>query len=231
MTPPTAAGMPGTPEVLEIPTPAGPARVHVRRPRGARGVVVLGHGAGGGLRSVDLTAAADTLAAAGWATALVEQPWLVAGRRVAGPPPTLDAAWVPVVRALRARGGRLATVPGPLVLGGRSAGARVACRTAATLRADAVLCLSFPLHLPGYADRPEKSRAPELRMVTDAGRPVAAVQGESDAFGGAAELAPYLPAGAVYPVVGTHTIPRGSATAVGLAVLDFTESVRRAYSG
>ena len=107
----------------------------------------------------------------------------MAGRRVAGPPPTLDAAWVPVVRALRARGGALATVRGPLVLGGRSAGARVACRTAAVLGADAVLCLSFPLHLPGYADRPDKSRAPELRLVTDAGLPIASVQGENDPFG------------------------------------------------
>lgn len=189
-------------------------------------MVVLGHGAGGGLRSVDLTAAVDTLVAAGWATALVEQPWLVAGRRVAGPPATLDAAWVPVVQALRARGGRLARVPGPLVLGGRSAGARVACRTAVTLRADAVLCLSFPLHLPGYADRPEKSRGPELRLVTDAGLPVAAVQGENDPFGGAGELAPHLPAGSVYPVVGTHSIPRRSAAAVGAAILDFTAPLR-----
>ena len=106
---------------VEISTPGGPARVHVHRPRGSRGAVVLGHGAGGGLKSVDLTAAVSLLQAEGWATALVEQPWLVAGRRVAGPPPTLDAAWVPVVTALRARGGPLARVPGPLVLGGRSA--------------------------------------------------------------------------------------------------------------
>jgi uncharacterized protein len=150
----------------------------------------------------------------------------VAGRRVAGPPPTLDAAWVPVVQALRSRGGALATVRGPLVLGGRSAGARVACRTAAVLGADAVLCLSFPLHLPGYADRPEKSRAAELRLVTEAGRPVASVQGVNDPFGTAAELAAYLPEGAVYPVTGTHSIPRGSAAAVAAAVLHFTGPLR-----
>ena len=149
----------------------------------------------------------------------------VAGRRVAGPPPTLDAAWVPVVGA-PVRGGALATVRGPLVLGGRSAGARVACRTAAVLGADAVLCLSFPLHLPGYADRPDKSRAPELRLVTEAGRPIAAVQGENDPFGTAAELAAYLPDGAVYPVTGTHTIPRASAAAVAAAVLHFTGPLR-----
>jgi len=229
MTATEAPGAGAVPEVFEVPTPAGPARVHVRRPPGARGAVVLGHGAGGGLRSVDLTVAVDTFADAGWATALVEQPWLVAGRRVAGPPASLDLAWVPVVRAIRARGGRLATVPGPLVLGGRSAGARVACRTATGLDADAVLCLSFPLHLPGYADRPDKSRAPELRLVVDAGLPLASVQGENDPFGGAAELAPHLPAGAVYPVVGTHSIPRGSAAAVAAAVLDFTQNLAREW--
>jgi predicted alpha/beta-hydrolase family hydrolase len=166
------------------------------------------------------------LEAEGWATALDEQPWLVAGRRVAGPPPALDAAWVPLVRALRARGGALATVRGPLVLGGRSAGARVACRTAVVLGADAVLCLSFPLHLPGYADRPDKSRAPELRVVTDAGLPIASVQGENDPFGTAAELAAYLPDGAVYPVTGSHAIPRSSAVAVAAAVLHFTGPLR-----
>jgi uncharacterized protein len=212
--------------LVEVPTPSGLARVHVCRPRGARGTVVLGHGAGGGLKSVDITAAASLLDAEGWATALVEQPWMVAGRRVAGPPATLDAAWVPVVQALRRPGGALHTVPGPLVLGGRSAGARVACRTAAVLRADAVLCLSFPLHMPGYADRPDKSRAPELRLVTDAGLPIASVQGENDPFGTAAELAAYLPDGAVYPVTGTHTIPRSSAVAVVAAVLLFTAPLR-----
>jgi predicted alpha/beta-hydrolase family hydrolase len=212
--------------VVEVATPGGPARVQVRRPRGARWTMVLGHGAGGGLKSVDLTAAWSALDAEGWATALVEQPWLVAGRRVAGPPPTLDAAWLAVVETLRSRGGALATVRGPLVLGGRSAGARVACRTAVGLRADAVLCLSFPLHLPGYADRPDKSRSPELRLVTDAALPIASVQGENDPFGTAAELAAYLPPGAVYPVAGTHTIPRSSAAAVSAAVLHFTGPLR-----
>jgi uncharacterized protein len=131
-----------------------------------------------------------------------------------------------VVQALRERGGALATVRGPLLLGGRSAGARVACRTAAVLGADAVLCLSFPLHLPGYADRPDKSRAPELRLVTDAGLPIASVQGENDPFGTAAELTAYLPDGAVYPVPGSHTIPRRSAAAVAAAVLHFTGPLR-----
>lgn len=177
---------------------------------------MLGHGAGGGLRSVDLTATVTALVRQGWATALVEQPWLVAGRRVAGPPPTLDAAWLPVVRWLRRRGGPLATVRGPLVLGGRSAGARVACRTAEALAADAVLCLSFPLHPPG---QPGKLRAHELALVTEVGRPIASVQGENDPFGTPAELQAYLPAGCVHAVPGSHTIPGSSAAAVTAAVL------------
>ncbi len=183
--------------------------------------MVVGHGAGGGLGSVDITSASVALAEEGWAVALVEQPWLVAGRRVAGPPKTLDSAWLPIVRALRRRGGALATVRGPLVLSGRSAGARVACRTAAELGADAVLCLSFPLHPPG---QPEKLRAPELALVTDRSLPIAAIQGERDPFGTPDELAAYLEQ--VYPVPGTHTIPRGSAALVAEAVLRFARLVR-----
>lgn len=100
--------------------------------------------------------------------ALVEQPWRVRGRKVAEAPPRLDAAWVDV----------LATMEGsPLVVGGRSAGARVACRTAAAVGADAVLCLAFPLHPPG---RPERSRLAELAAVPV---PVLVVQGDRDAFG------------------------------------------------
>ncbi|MEO3938338.1 alpha/beta family hydrolase [Dermatophilaceae bacterium Soc4.6] len=219
------------PEVaVEVATPTGPARVHVRRPDRPRGLAVLGHGAGGGLRSVDLTAAVLALVAQGWTTALVEQPWLVAGRRIAGPPRTLDAAWVPVVHALRAPGavldgvlnGVLDGVPGPLLLAGRSAGARVACRTATLLHADAVLALSFPLHPPG---RPERSRAFELALVLEAGLPIAVVQGEKDPFGGPAEVAAHLPAGCVHVVKATHTVPASSARAVGEAVAAFAGSV------
>ena len=213
--------------VVDVDTPAGPARVHVTRPRGARGLAVLGHGAGGGLGSVDLTAAATALTGAGWAVALVEQPWLVAGWRIAGPPKTLDAAWVPVVNALRRRGGALATVRGPLLLAGRSAGARVACRTADTLGADAVLCFSFPLHPPG---RPERLRATELALVTDADRAIAVVQGERDPFGGPGEVAAYLPGLGtgrqhLYAVPGTHAIPRSSAPLVEQAVAAFASTV------
>ena len=206
------------PSVVEVATPAGPARAHVRRPRGARGLAVLGHGAGGGLRSVDLTAAVEALDAAGWATALVEQPWLVAGRRVAGPPPTLDAAWVPVVRGLRARGGVLARVRGPLLLAGRSAGARVACRTADPLGADGVLCLSFPFHPPG---RPDRLRSGELALVLDAGRPLLVVQGERDPFGSPAEVSAVVPAERIRAVAGTHTVTAGAAGAVREAVTAF----------
>lgn len=132
------------------------------------GLLVLGHGAGGGVDALDLLAARDAAHAAGWRVALVEQPWRVRGRKVAEAPPRLDAAWVDV----------LATLQGaPLVVGGRSAGARVACRTAGVVGADAVLCLAFPLHPPG---RPERSRLAELTAVPV---PVLVVQGDRDAFG------------------------------------------------
>jgi uncharacterized protein len=99
----------------------------------------------------------------------------------------------------------------------------VACRTALALDADAVLCLSFPLHLPG---QPQKLRAHELALVTDAGVPIASVQGGSDPFGTAEELQAYLPAGCVYPVDGTHSIPKRSSAAVAAAVVDFLEPIR-----
>jgi hypothetical protein len=160
-------------DVVEIDTPHGTARAHVTKVRGATGGLVLGHGAGGGVGARDLTAAADAAAAEGFSVALVEQPYRVAGRRSPAPAAQLDAAWTAVVASLR--GGPLRRLP--LVTGGRSAGARVACRTAAATRATAVLCLAFPVHPPG---RPEKSRLAELDAVTV---PVLVVQGESDPFG------------------------------------------------
>jgi predicted alpha/beta-hydrolase family hydrolase len=129
---------------------------------------VLGHGAGGGVDALDLLAARDAAHAQGWRVARVEQPWRVAGKKVAVPPPKLDLAWVDVLKELSG---------GPLVVGGRSAGARVACRTAAEVGADAVLCLAFPLHPPG---KPERSRLEELTSVQV---PVLLVQGDRDAFG------------------------------------------------
>ncbi|PZT68600.1 hydrolase [Streptomyces sp. SW4] len=158
----------GTVEVVE--TDAGPARITWHPAPDARLVLAVGHGAGGGIEARDLRAIARVLPAHGVTVALVEQPWRVAGKKLAPAPKTLDTGWRGVWPAL--------TGPGlPVVSGGRSAGARVACRTAAELGARAVLALGFPLHPPG---RPEKSRAGEL---LGAGVPTLVVQGGNDPFG------------------------------------------------
>ncbi|MGW8847619.1 alpha/beta hydrolase family protein [Streptomyces xiamenensis] len=151
-------------------TPAGEARITWHRAAKARTVLALGHGAGGGIEAQDLVALAAELPARGVTVALVEQPWRVAGKRVAPAPKTLDAAW-------RALWPALEGMELPIIAGGRSAGARVACRTAAELGAHAVLALAFPLHPPG---RPERSRADELAAVR---APLLVVQGERDPFG------------------------------------------------
>ncbi len=187
--------------MLEVPTPAGPARLHVDGDA-AEGVLVLGHGAGGGVGAPDLVRAAATASAEGWAAVRVEQPWRVAGGRIAPAPPRLDEAWLAVLAQL----GEHVAASGPLVVGGRSAGARVACRTAVATGAAAVLCLAFPLHPPG---RPERTRAPEL---AGAGRPVVVVQGTRDPFGSAADVdALGLPGVEVVAVPGDHGLGRGSA--------------------
>ncbi|MER7458553.1 alpha/beta family hydrolase [Micromonospora sp. NPDC126480] len=156
----------------EIPTPRGPARVDVDLPAGSPvGLLVLGHGAGGGVDAPDLVAVRDAAVAAGLVVARVTQPYRVAGRRAPAPAGQLDEAWTAVVSALRERW------PGvPLVVGGRSSGARVACRTAPAVGAVALVALAFPLHPPG---RPERSRADEL--VT--GLPTLVVNGDRDPFG------------------------------------------------
>ncbi|MEU7132269.1 alpha/beta family hydrolase [Streptomyces sp. NPDC046261] len=160
-----------------MPTPAGDARVHWHLAPDARLVLALGHGAGGGVEARDLRALAADLPLTGVTVALVEQPWRVAGKRVAPAPKALDEAWRALWPALAA--------PGlPVVAGGRSAGARVACRTGAELGAVGVLALSFPLHPPG---KPEKSRAGEL---TGAGLPTLVVQGARDPFGRPEEFPP-----------------------------------------
>ncbi len=175
-----------------VPTPAGDARVTRFPARGKRrALLVLGHGAGGGVEAADLRALAAALPAAGVEVALAEQPWRVAGRRLAPAPKTLDAGWVPVVEKLRANAARGAKGGVPVLVGGRSAGARVACRTGADTGAAGVLALAFPLHPPG---RPEKSRAEELLGT---GLPTLVVQGATDPFGTAAEF-PKLP--------GTHRL-------------------------
>jgi predicted alpha/beta-hydrolase family hydrolase len=189
-------------DVVEIGTPHGPARAHVRDSAGGvRGTLLLGHGAGGGVESADLVAVAAEAVGAGWRVVLVEQPWRVAGRRIAVAPPKLDEGWAAVVDHLRARD----LLAEPLVMGGRSAGARVACRTAASHGAAGVLALAFPLHPPG---KPEKSRAGEL---TGVGVPLVVVQGETDAFGAPAALAAVLggqDGASVYAVPGDHSLKK-----------------------
>ncbi|SEF85265.1 hypothetical protein SAMN05216223_102254 [Actinacidiphila yanglinensis] len=156
-----------------VETPAGPARITWHRPAGrARCVLALGHGAGGGIQAHDLAALAAALPDRGVSVALVEQPWRVAGKKIAPAPKTLDTGWT-------AAWPRLAGPGLPVVAGGRSAGARVACRTAQALGAAAVLALAYPLHPPG---RPEKSRLDELAGAA-AVLPVLGVQGGADAFG------------------------------------------------
>ncbi|WP_432191610.1 alpha/beta hydrolase family protein [Streptomyces sp. bgisy027] len=158
-----------------IGTDAGDARITWHRAKKARLVLAASHGAGGGIGARDLVALAGVLPAHGVTVALVEQPWRVAGKKVAPAPKTLDVGWRGVWPALAA--------PGlPVISGGRSAGARVACRTAVELGAHAVLALSFPLHPPG---KPEKSRAEEL---LGAGVPTLVVQGGNDPFGTPAEF-------------------------------------------
>ncbi|MFE1246719.1 alpha/beta family hydrolase [Streptomyces sp. NPDC058735] len=156
-------------------TDAGTARITWHEAARARLVLAVGHGAGGGIEARDLKALAGVLPAHGVTVARVEQPWRVAGKKLAPAPKTLDAGWRGVWPALAAHGL-------PVVSGGRSAGARVACRTAVELGARAVLALGFPLHPPG---KPEKSRAAEL---LGSGVPTLVVQGGNDPFGRPAEF-------------------------------------------
>jgi predicted alpha/beta-hydrolase family hydrolase len=185
-TPPRAAS-------LDVQTPFGPARALVCAAVAARAALVLGHGAGGGVGAPDLRAAAEAAAAEGLAVALVEQPYRVAGRRTPPRAPQLDAAWTCVVEHLRAR-----ELNGlPLVVGGRSSGARVACRTAGATGAIAVVCLAFPLEPPARPGKPRPTRLAELDAVRV---PVLVVQGKNDRFG----IPPNGPARDVVTVAGDH---------------------------
>jgi uncharacterized protein len=157
--------------------------------------LVLGHGAGGGVNAADLQATAKAANAEGISVALVEQPYRVAGRKSQAPAPQLDAAWISVIEQLRED--QLAGHA--IIAGGRSAGARVACRTADQTGAAAVLCLAFPLHPPGKAGDPSKSRLHELDAVRV---PVLVVQGESDPFG----MPPDGPSRTVITVPGNHSL-------------------------
>jgi uncharacterized protein len=179
---------------VRIDTPHGPAQAHLHLADTPRAALVLGHGAGGGVGARDLVAVTEVAVAAAVSVALVEQPYLVAGRRAPAPPGQLDTAWTAVVEHLR--GAELEGLP--LIVGGRSLGARVACRTAAATQAVAVLCLAFPVHPPG---RPEKSRLEELDAVT---LPTLVVQGESDPFG----MPPPAPNREVVRVAGDHGLKK-----------------------
>jgi predicted alpha/beta-hydrolase family hydrolase len=178
--------------VLDVDTPHGPARAHLHPADAPIAALVLGHGAGGGVTSRDLTKVSAVAQAAGITVGLVEQPYRVAGRRSPAPAHQLDAAWMAVVERLRADELRDLR----LVVGGRSAGARVACRTAADSGAIAVLCLAFPLHPPG---RPDKTRLPELDAVEVA---TLIVQGASDPFG----MPPPAANREVVTVAGNHSL-------------------------
>jgi predicted alpha/beta-hydrolase family hydrolase len=179
---------------LEVDTPHGQANAHLYSADQPRAALVLGHGAAGGVTAPDLVAVTDVARSEGFSVALVEQPYRVAGRRSPAPARQLDAAWTAVVDYLLA-----GTLRGlPLVVGGRSSGARVACRTAETSGAVGVLCLAFPLR-PPRRSKPVASRLPELDAVTV---PTLVVQGARDPFG----VPPDGPLRTVVQVAGDHSL-------------------------
>jgi uncharacterized protein len=182
---------------ITIETPRGPARTHLTLPdgAGATGALILGHGAGGGVSAPDIQAAARAAGEVGYAVALVEQPYRVAGRRAPPPAAHLDEAWSAVVARLAQR--ELARLA--IVTGGRSMGARVACRTAALTGSLGVLCLAFPLQPPRRASAtgPTPSRLPELDAVAV---PTLVIQGVNDRFG----MPPAGPSREVVTVAGDH---------------------------
>lgn len=196
----------------EIDTPHGPARAELHCADEGRAALLLGHGAGGGIGAPDLVAATRGATEAGVHVALVEQPYRVAGRRAPAPAGQLDTAWLAVVDALSDEWFRDL----PLVFGGRSSGARVACRTSGDGEAVAVVCLAFPVHPPG---RPEKTRQPELDGVTV---PTLIVQGESDPFG--------MPAAAhhreIVVLPGDHSLKR-DVRAISRAVSEWLDRILR----
>jgi predicted alpha/beta-hydrolase family hydrolase len=182
-------------DVIDIETPHGIARAHVTGPDQARALVVLGHGAGGGVAAPDLVAIADSLVQRGIAVARVEQPYRVQGRRAPAPARQLDAVWAEVVAVLRARH----AAGTPVVSGGRSSGARVACRTAGQIGAVGVLCLAFPVQPRARKGKAVSSRMPELEAVAV---PTLVVQGRRDPFG----MPPAAPARMIMKVDGDHSL-------------------------
>jgi len=204
-----------------VPTPHGDARLVRDRSRHPVVTLLLGHGAGGGIEAPDLAALAAGLPRHGISVVRVEQPWRVAGRRVAPRPAVLDECFVAVANRMRVRT--------PLVVGGRSAGARSAARTARELGASGLVALAFPLHPPG---RPEKSRLPELEAVR---LPRLVVQGERDPFGTPAEFPPGVELAVVPGGDHSFRVPRrgdlGAEDALALVVQAVLEFVVRDVVG
>jgi uncharacterized protein len=197
---------------LAVDTPHGPAHVHLQPVDDAAAALILGHGAGGGVAAGDLVTAAEVALAEGVSVALVEQPYRVAGRRSPAPAHQLDAAWIAVVQHLLAGSFRGL----PIVVGGRSLGARVACRTVEETGAVGVLCLAFPLQ-PRRRTGQAPSRLPELDAVKV---PTLVVQGKSDPFG----MPPPGPRRTVVQVAGNHSL-RTDLEAVADAVRGWLPSV------
>jgi uncharacterized protein len=191
---------------LEVNTPHGLAKAHLHSAAEPRAGLVLGHGAAAGVGSRDLVAVTAVARSEGVSVALVEQPYMVAGRRSPAPARQLDAAWTAVVDYLLE--GELRGLP--LVVGGRSLGARVACRTAEATGAVAVLCLAFPLHAPGRSGAAKPSRLHELDEVMV---PTLVVQGERDPFG----MPPASERRTVVQVPGDHSL-KADLDAVAAAV-------------
>ncbi len=222
---------------LELETPSGLARVHLTAPDAPVAALVLGHGAGGGVQAPDLLIARDAALSAGVAVALVEQPYRVADRRSQPPARQLDAAWISVVQQLSDGQPELESGPDdlrglPVIAGGRSAGARVACRTAAECDAVAVLCLAFPMLAParkaasasaGAAAAERSSRLPELDAVAV---PVLVVQGASDPFG----IPPERPHRRVVVVPGNHSL-RSAGEQIREAIRSWLPGVIAGISG
>lgn len=202
--------------MLEVDTAHGPANVHLHRADDAQAALILGHGAAGGVTSPDLVAVTEVAHAEGLTVALVEQPYRVAGRRSPAPAHQLDASWIAAIEQLVA--GELSGLP--LIVGGRSLGARVACRTAAATGAVAVLCLAFPLQPPRRkGGAAVANRLSELDQVSV---PALVVQGERDPFG----IPPPSARRTVVLVPGDHSL-RADLHAVASAVRDWLPAVIR----
>lgn len=196
-------------EQIDVDTPEGPGRFHLAATGHPRAVLVLGHGAGGGVDAVDLSVLASRLPADGIAVARFEQPWRLAGRKVATPPPRLDAAWTAALPVLLDR----FTAEVAVFTGGRSAGARVACRTAVDMpRVAGIVCCAFPLHPPG---RPDRSRSTELLAPAV---PRLVLQGERDPFGGPDEIRAVLSGDEPVTVVAVPAADHSMRTAKTAAV-------------